>query len=344
MRGLMRRTVLAAGAGVILLGPAAGVASAAGAAAVNAAAGSSGWSIQHVPQPRGAMNPGLGGVSCPSGTACTSVGAYNPRAGGASTLAEHWNGTRWSVQSTPNPKTWSFLNAVSCSSASACTAVGYYYPVAPGGAALTFAERWNGKRWSIQATPNPAGQSGQLLGVSCPSASACTAVGYDSSGTLAERWNGKRWSTQTTLNPAPKRKSQLLTDVSCPSAAACIATGAYYNTSVGAEVTLAEHWNGRTWSIKSTPNPTGATFSEAGNVSCTSVSACTAVGVYNTTSGSHILAERWNGKRWSLQTTPNPAGATSSSLGSVSCSSATACTAIGGSNVTGMLAERYASG
>jgi hypothetical protein len=299
------------------------------AAVASTTARGSGWSIQHVPPPAGAANPGLSGVSCPSATACISVGAYNPSAGGASTLAERWNGIRWSVQSTPNPKTWSFLNAVSCSSASACTAVGYYYPVGPGGASLMLAERWNGTRWSIQSTPNPAGQSGQLLGVSCPSVNACTAVGY-SGGTLAEHWNGTHWSIQTTPDPAPKGKSQLLTGVSCPSATACTAVGAYWNTSVGHEVTLAEHWNGTTWSIQSTPNPTGATFSEAGNISCPSVTACTAVGIYNEPSGGLILAERWNGTGWSIQSTPIPAGATSSSLGGVSCTSANACTATGG--------------
>ncbi|MEA2314573.1 MAG: hypothetical protein QOI03_1265, partial [Solirubrobacteraceae bacterium] len=45
-----------------------------------------------------------------------------------------------------------------------------------------------------------------LSGVSCTTASACTAVGYyvNSAGTrltLAERWNGTSWATQTTPNP-----------------------------------------------------------------------------------------------------------------------------------------------
>ena len=52
------------------------------------------------------------------------------------------------------------------------------------------AERWNGTAWAMQSIPNPNG-SGQLNGVSCTSASACTAVGYYGGYvTLAERWNG----------------------------------------------------------------------------------------------------------------------------------------------------------
>ena len=44
-----------------------------------------------------------------------------------------------------------------------------------------------------------------LAGVSCASASACTATGYYYNGsvypTLAERWNGTKWSIEHTPNP-----------------------------------------------------------------------------------------------------------------------------------------------
>jgi hypothetical protein len=59
-------------------------------------------------------------------------------------------------------------------------------------------ERWNGKRWAIRPIPLPAGAiGGGLDGVSCASATACTAVGIanedPSTGavsTLAEHWDG----------------------------------------------------------------------------------------------------------------------------------------------------------
>ena len=41
------------------------------------------------------------------------------------------------------------------------------------------------------------------------------------------------------------------------------------------------------------------------------------------------LAEVRNGTSWTVQTTPNPPGATESSLYGVLCSPATACTAVG---------------
>ncbi len=84
---------------------------------------------------------------------------------------------------------------MSCPSAAACTAVGSYANSA--GTGLTLAERWDGTTWSVQTTPNPPGGRAfnNLLGVSCPSRVACTAVGDygDSTGTqsiLAESYSG----------------------------------------------------------------------------------------------------------------------------------------------------------
>ena len=150
--------------------------------------------------------------------------------------------------------------------------------------------------WSIQQTPNPTGGSDVVLnGVSCASASACTAVG----------------------GPAQPAT-----------------TG----------VALAEGWNGTTWSIQHTPNPAGGSEIHLLRVSCTSTTACTAVGFYSNATTTVTLAERWNGSRWSIQHTPNPAGGSNSTLNGVSCASATACTAVGGSfnGTTGVtLAERW---
>jgi hypothetical protein len=63
------------------------------------------WSIEQVPVPRGATGGSLAAVSCPSGNACTAVGEFQtgPKQQHAFTLAEHWNGSRWAIMSTPTP-------------------------------------------------------------------------------------------------------------------------------------------------------------------------------------------------------------------------------------------------
>jgi hypothetical protein len=146
--------------------------------------------------------------------------------------------------------------------------------------------------------------------------------------TLAERWIGTAWSVQETPNPTGTKESYL-NAVSCTSATVCEAVGFYHNSS-GTVVTLGETWNGTAWSVQETPNPTGAKESTLFGVSCTSSTACTAVGYYVNSSGSVVtLAERWNGTAWSVQETPNPSGAKESRTYGVSCASAMACTAVG---------------
>ena len=73
----------------------------------------------------------------------------------------------------------------------------------------------------------------------------------------------------------------------------------------------------------------------------TAATACTAVGDYGNSSGNDVtLAERWNGSSWKIQPTPNPTGQAASVLSGVSCTAATACTAVG-DYYYGSLAERY---
>jgi hypothetical protein len=286
------------------------------------------WRILPTPNPSGIALSGLLGVACTSASSCMAVGVTTTTAGAVRPVAERWNGTRWTIQATPNPPQGGGLNAVSCTSVSACTAVGT-------SSTGTLAERWNGTKWTIQATPNPAQGGGSLSGVSCTSASACTAVGGSSAGTLAEQWNGTTWRIQPTPNPA--QGGAFLTSVACTSASACTAVG------VSNAGTLAEGWNGTRWRIQPTPTPAGAQFAFLNTVACTSPSACTAAGAYSNSSGvSQTLAEHWNGTAWHRQATPNQGP---SLLIGLACTSATACTAVGFSNTNqspAVLVERSA--
>ena len=88
------------------------------------------WSLQSVTASSGNI---LYGVSCATGTFCVAVGGSDvvPVLSGAITpsLAERWNGIRWSVQTTPVVRAGmnggpSLLRSVSCASTIMCTAVG----------------------------------------------------------------------------------------------------------------------------------------------------------------------------------------------------------------------------
>ena len=290
----------------------------------------SSWSVLTTPNRGGAPGDNLHGVSCRSASVCTAVGGYAATNPGGTVFVERWNGTSWSVQTTPQPSDiWNWFMGVSCPSATACTAVGLILDNQRNG--LTLAMGWNGTSWSVQSTPTPIGSQGSSLSaVSCTSPAECTAVGTINLPPgppipLAERWDGTKWSIEATANTG---SNSYLTAVSCPSGTVCIAVGGSFSPT--GSPTLAERWNGTSWSIQATPNPTGAQSSQLSGISCTSPTACTAVGNYTDSTGTQrTLAERWNGTTWSIEKTPNPAGATASGLSGVSCTAATACTAVG---------------
>ncbi len=311
-----------------------------------AASDGTSWQLQSTTNPTGATtySASLNEVSCTSTTACTAAGSFtnnNPNFAGVPELplAEGWGGSNWQVQSIPNPigltgtQDSSVIAGVSCTSATACIAVGSAYDQVEGIHGI-FAEAWDGSGWQLQTIPSPV-TTASLTAVSCTSATACIAVGYydtidtGAQVTLAEVWNGSSWQVQSTPDPTGATSSQL-SGVSCSSATACIAVGDY-NDSAGNEVTLAERWDGSSWQLQSTPNPTGATSSALNGVSCPSAKSCTAVGSYvNPRTDTQVtLAERWSGSRWHMRRPPNPTGATSSALNGVSCTSAKSCTAVG---------------
>jgi hypothetical protein len=192
--------------------------------------------------------------------------------------------------------------------------------------------------WAIQPTPTPTGSSlSALSAVACTSATACTAVGRfeNNSGTLemtlALRWDGRRWSIQRTPKTAAAISSDL-TGVSCTSATACIAVGTTQHSigpgSFGPPRALAERWNGSKWSIQQVPSH-GAQATLLNGVSCVSARACFAVGGFITSAGNRVaLAERWDGRRWSIQRTAssNPGVG---ELSSVACTSPKQCFAVG---------------
>jgi hypothetical protein len=225
----------------------------------------SSWSIERVPELGDAE--ALDGVSCASNTDCTAVGY------GRSSVAAHWNGSRWSAQSIhfgdpagrPNA-----LTSVSCTPSS-CAAVGWDNVGLCGGDDSNFYSVpvlgfWTDWAWSLRRHPNlvcsnSSGTDGgyTMNGVSCTSREACTAV-----GTAVYRWEGRRWLIQ----PAPVGAGGL-TGVSCTSTNACTAVGSRIYT-----------WNGLDWSSVPIPRPAGATAPELTGVSCLSRGSCVAVGSY----------------------------------------------------------------
>lgn len=288
------------------------------------------WSVSPSPSHL-QSNIALNGVSCTSTTFCMAVGFYANEIsmGPDRTLIESWNGSTWSFSSSPNPggtNAFDGLDGVSCTSTTSCVAVG---SSSPSTVSDTLIESWNGSTWSVSHSPNP-GTDEYLNGVSCTSTTSCMAVGSTAANirtaprTLIEAWNGSTWSVSPSRNPGSYADS--LNGVSCSSASSCHAVGMYF-TDPDTIHTLAESWNGDTWSTSPAPE-----FSLNG-VSCISAISCKAVG---TQPPGDTLVESLYGHTWSVSSSPSPAEF--NNLYGVSCTSITFCVAVGSDAPTG----RYA--
>lgn len=316
----------------------------------SAAAAASTWTITPSATPTG--GGWFNSISCITSSDCVAVG------GGANgTLAETWNGTSWSVQSTSSPGSYSnVLNSVSCISSTFCVAVGDYDNSSNGSGGTVFAgdarslvETYNGTAWSVVPSPNPGTttqgvgadymEDNNLYGVTCLTSSWCMAVGtYDSTGSwsltpMIQSWDGTTWSVVSSPLTSGAYNNGL-SGISCLSTSWCIAVGLAEAAAVPSS-TLIEQWNGSTWSIVPSPNPGTEAGTNTGtglnndldSVSCTTISSCIAVGYYFTPSVQHTLVESWNGASWSVVSSPNPGPV--DELYGVSCTSVSACVAVG---------------
>jgi hypothetical protein len=156
-----------------------------------------------------------------------------------------------------------------------------------------------------------------------------TTVGSDQTFTTPS------WEILSTLNPKGASNSYLY-DVSCESSAsACTSVGK--SNSSGVDSPIAQRWNGSSWSEQTPAKKSGSAQNSLVGVDCPSETRCIAVGNYqNAGGGPTTLGELWNEGKWSVQTTPVPAEATSSELVAVGCSSTANCRAAGSAVIKGV--------
>jgi hypothetical protein len=230
------------------------------------------------------------------------------------------------------PNHLSYLDAVACTTSVFCVAAGYSTDAA--GHAKTLIESWDGRRWSLNKSPNVVTSDyNQLYAVSCRSSVSCAAVGraHDSrSGfqqTLTESWNGRRWTIVPSFDTST-HADNVLDAVSCTRAGACVAVGYAANTKIGVWRTLVESWNGRAWKAVPSSNFSATENNYLLGVSCGSRSDCTAAG-YHYKSRLHTLVESWDGRRWSIITSANALTTGANILYGVSCISHIDCIAVG---------------
>src|SRR5262249_18333629 len=131
-----------------------------------------------------------------------------------------------------------------------------------------------------------------------------------------------------------------LSGVSCVSPTGCTVVGTAVSANGQHSEALSERWNGRRWRMDSLPRLHPTALSALSGISCTSPTACFAVGQRQARPFGSVttLVERLSRGTWSVQRSDNPHAAlpdhapnplTLVAFKAVSCSSAASCTAVG---------------
>lgn len=183
----------------------------------------------------------------------------------------------------------------------------------------------SGSAWTIQ-TSYVSTTATYIRGIACPSSTLCLTAGFSDDESqnqlVSDALEGGTWRVE--FPPAPSGatffKGQLET-IGCASTSSCEAVGTS-TFEAGSGAPLAEHWNGKEWSLQTVSNPSKGMLH---GVACSSTSLCEAVGA----NVGSIFAEQWNGSEWKEQTLPVQEGAKSSYMARVSCPSSKFCEAVG---------------
>ena len=223
------------------------------------------WSVVSSPSPGTGTNELFGVVAISSNDAW-AVGHFgNSNSAADSMLAEHWDGSHWSVVPTPNPGTFANrLNSVTALSTNDVWAVGNFFLNGSQGPDQTAVEHWNGSQWSIVTSANVASADDNLISVTAISTNDIWAVGLFSiigspgnSQTLTEHWNGSQWKIVASPNTI---FSDGLNAIAAIATNDVWAVGDGFNQNATIARTMILHWDGQQWNIVKHPHPTSQDF------------------------------------------------------------------------------------
>jgi len=222
----------------------------------------------------------------------TNVWAVGQQVNDKFSQIQHFNGTAWSVVTSPHFANGETLFSLKAISASNIFAVGNSVDSLNNRTPLI--EHFDGTKWSIVSVPHITG--GQLIDIALVSRSDIWAVGAVSGATpaaLTMHFNGVQW----TRVPAPTAALLAVTALAANNA---WAAGAQLGGS-----TVIEHWNGTSWKVVASPNTGTATaLNSISAISATDIWAagcnvCGDVGGKNAP-----LIEHWDGTAWSINPAP----------------------------------------
>jgi Phosphoesterase family len=215
----------------------------------------------------------------------------------------------WTVQRTQLLGTSdNSVGAIAGSSSTDVWALGDFLPDAAHSnqdVTLTFAEHYNGKKWTVVRTPNTGPNFNSFYGATA-SRGWVWAVGERLNAqyrdrALIEVWNGKTWHIADNPQPGSVRDMFFAASALSPSDVWFVGD---QEGADGLFETLAEHWNGNDWTVVPTPDP-GSSGNHLYAVDAVSPDDVWAAGQQlGARAPDNGLVEHWDGHSWSVVDLP----------------------------------------
>jgi len=267
------------------------------------------WGVVATPN-QGNLDNALKAIAGAAENDLWAVGEYNPgippTATGRRTLIEHWDGSQWTIVSSPNPSwpgmDYATLESVVALSPTSAWAVGYSEDFSTL-RLNTLILHWDGSQWTIVPSPNPAGlnQPNQLFAVTGESAHDLWAVGMsglypDEAPLILRRGADPRWRV-------------VPNDCSSPQTLGYKGLNAVFSIAsndvwAAGDAALC-HWDGQDWSVVPSPQPRPEYLEIAYpllDLSGTGPNDVWAVGARIIDNGQYLawstLIEHWDGTGW----------------------------------------------
>ena len=183
-------------------------------------------------------------------------------------LFEHWDGKQWTQTSILSGD--AFLFGASADATNDVWAVGFNGP--ENDDSLTLALHYDGTTWTQALTPSVGTGANQLNAVLALAPNDVWAVGFSTPTapptqaatlTLIEHFDGTSWSIIPSPNVGPNSiyQSNRLFGLTANSSNDIWAFGSYFAADgSGHQKTLLLHWDGTSWNISPSPNPTKGGF------------------------------------------------------------------------------------
>lgn len=265
----------------------------------------------------------LFGVSANSASDVWAVGSVSP--GGhypaSNTLIEHYDGSVWSIVTSPNLGIKSMLSGVVALAPDNVWSVGSYQMTSTV-SQQPLIEHYNGSTWSIVSAPTNL--FGCLVDIAAVDASNIKAVGDSGNSDLVLSYDGTKWSVDTT--PPPVIGREMLTSIThLPNSTQYVAAGwmnlpapdpsGSSSSYTGSQI-LNYNGTGTTWSRVTAPSgPHGDFLYGIDAVSATDI---WAVGNQQDISFSmQTLTLHYDGTSWSITAPYSPSGLMNNTFNSI---------------------------